>query len=86
MSFSERGAGQDLQFHGTLLLIQELSKISAAAAPESSMVGPSEVGILTPTQAVQIGPASTWNDPVEHECSGRLRWRFSSDHGAVIRL
>ena len=39
MSFSERGAGQDVQFHGTLLLIQELSKISAAVALESSMVG-----------------------------------------------
>ena len=39
MSFSERGAGKDVQFHGTLLLIQDLSKISAAVASESSMVG-----------------------------------------------
>ena len=38
MSFSERGAGQEVPFHGTLLLIQEPSKISAAVAPESSMV------------------------------------------------
>jgi len=42
MSFSERGAGQDVQFHGILLLIQDLSKISAAVAPESSMVSQPE--------------------------------------------
>jgi hypothetical protein len=42
MSVSERGAGQDVQFQGILLLIQDLSKISAAVAPESSMVGKQE--------------------------------------------
>jgi hypothetical protein len=45
MSFSERGAGQDVQFHETSLLIQDLSKISAAVAPESSMTALQELGM-----------------------------------------
>jgi hypothetical protein len=45
-----------------------------------------EVGTLIRTQARKIGPASIGEDAVEHQCPGRIRWRFSSDHWAVIRL
>jgi hypothetical protein len=45
-----------------------------------------EVGTLTQTQAIQIGFASTNNDTEEHQCSGQVRWPFSSDRRAVIRL